>query len=191
MTRYVIDIPSNRVIFFTEDSGINLVLTESTVIYEDVDSPPETMTLSNAWNWKLVGRTFVPQTNDTVIKLTPSEQAFKDNKDAVLKFLKDQINKRRNEVSSDYVNGQYVVNFLYSLSAQSKELADLARAKNISIDEMRQEIFSKLESFNSTMIRTEIWKEHYLKRINDCTSNNDLSAIRDEIGSVDFGRDLY
>ena len=57
-TRYIIDIPSNRVIFFTEDDTVVLRAGEEAIVYEDLQPPPKDMTLGNAWSWKLYGRDF-------------------------------------------------------------------------------------------------------------------------------------
>ena len=52
----VIDINSNRVIFYTSDRSASLVLTKNTSIVDYSGSWPEEITLTNCFNWILVGK---------------------------------------------------------------------------------------------------------------------------------------
>ena len=124
-------------------------------------------------------------------QLTPEEQAFNDNKDVTLKLLKNLINTARNKDYKEYDHTPYSIGILSSLSDDSNDLISLAKVKNIPLEELQAQIKSNWETFNKTIIRTEIWKEHFLTKINASTTNEELYAIRDEIGSTNFGRDLY
>lgn len=195
-TRYIIDIPSNRVIFFTTDDSVTLRTGDSSIIYEDMFGPPEGMELTNAWNWKLFGRDF-RKTDDDV--KTPGAKTdidtLEENKKEVIKSLNILINNAR-KIAPNPLNFNPSVRIIIQ-----NELNDsvgpwpmceaLAKARDISVDQCREEEADKHAEFVNLLIRTEQWYHYYLTKIKNTATVEDLALVRDELANRNFKVDLF
>ena len=195
-TRYIIDIPSNRVIFFTQDSTVSLRAGDSAIIYEDMFDPPEGMTLGNAWSWKLIGRSFKKMEQELEPPAAKTDiDTLEENKKEVIKSLNILINNAR-KVAPNPLNFNPSVRVIIQ-----NELKDpngpwpmceaLARARNISLDQCMQEEGDRHREFVNLLIRTEQWYHYYLKKINDCASVDQLAVVRDEMANRNYKVDLF
>ena len=195
-TKYIIDIPSNRVIFFTKDETVPLRAGEEAIIYEDVNPPPEGMTLANAWSWKLFGRDFKRMEWPTPVHAKTDVDVFDENKQETLKALNIRINDARKNVPQTALNYNFLVqsiilNELNDSTGPWPMLEALAKVKNMSIDEYRSTAKDNVHEVNKILIRTEQWYQHYLDRINSASNNADLYVIRDELANRNFKVDLF
>lgn len=191
-TRYIIDIPSNRVIFFTKDQSVSLRSGDSSIIYEDMFDPPEGMTLDNAWTWKLFGREFQQVEKDSV---KASTDTLDENKKEVIKALNILINNARKIVPNP-LNFNPSVRIIIQNEIKNSNgpwpmIEALAKARSISIEQCKKEEEEKHAVFVNLLIRTEQWYHFYLKKIEECTSVEDLAIVRDEMANRNFKVDLF
>jgi len=194
-TRYIIDIPSNRVIFFTKDETVTLRPGDSAVIYEDMFGPPEGMTLANAWSWKLYGRTFQRMEGDIVKGPDTNVDTLEENKNEVTKALNVSINnsRKRLRVPLDYTREVYLMiqQELDKSSGQQPMIEALAKVDGSTVSEYIEKIKKELDEYNRILIQSEQWKRYYQKKIDTASTVDDLAILRDEIANRNFKVDLF
>jgi hypothetical protein len=194
-TRYIIDIPSNRVIFFTKDETVTLRPGDSAVIYEDMFGPPEGMTLANAWSWKLYGRTFQRMEGDIVKDPDTNVDTLEENKNEVTKALNVSINnsRKRLRVPLDYTREVYLMiqQELDKSSGQQPMIEALAKVDGSTVSEYIEKIKKELDEYNRILIQSEQWKRYYQKKIDTASTVDDLAILRDEIANRNFKVDLF
>lgn len=193
-TQYIIDIPSNRVIFFTEDATVQLKPGDSAILYEDVNPPPEQMTLNNAWSWKLYGRDFIRMEEGRVLGGQPVD-TLAENRAEVIKALNILLNNVRKK-NQNPLNYNTSVHAIMQFELDNPDLPcplieALAKVKSQTVDEYRKTAKEKNDEFVKMLIRTEQWYQYYLDKIANAQNVNELAVIRDEMASRNFNLDLF
>lgn len=193
MPKYVIDVPSNRVIYFTTNDQESLVPGKEAVIYQDHFSPPSDMTIQNCWNYKLVGRTLIKQYDGETRTTKPT--AVGENKQALIKLLTHQINAARSKLMKDFDFEPQVYLMAYNeaitTTGPQPYCEQLAKMKKINIVECRSFVIAEYQKFSRYLLNTDIWRRHYLEKIEASTTEEDQAVLRDEIGARNFEMDLF
>lgn len=193
MTRYIIDIATNRVIFFTQDENVPLNPCTNGILYEDFSEPPAEMSLANCWNWKLFGREIIRQEEERVAKVKPDTLAV--NKESTLKLLTTMVNGARSSIRPVLTLGFYTTQIMFEEAVSSQGpwpiCESIARAKGITLENAREEMIRTTDSIRETLIRTEQWYQYYKTKINDINDLDALAVLRDEIGARNFKVDLF
>lgn len=195
-TRYIIDIPSNRVIFFTQDETVSLRAGDSSIIYEDMFDPPEGMRLENAWTWKLFGRDFRQMESEVKVpSANTNVDTLEENKKEVIKSLTILINNAR-KIAPNPLNFNpsvrlIIQNEIDDLIGPWPMCDALAKARGITVEQCKKEEKEKHTEFVDLLIRTEQWYHYYLTKINNSQTVEELASTRDEMANRNFKLDLF
>lgn len=192
MPKYVIDVPSNRVIYFTTDENEILTPGREAMVYQDLFETPAGMTIKNCWNYKLVGRSFIKQ--DTAPRTTKPD-ALTENKNAVRQVLTHQINAARKKITQDF-DFEPEIHLLAVLEASNPAspqpyCEQLAKMKKINVTEARSLIIEEHRRFSRLMLNTNLWKQYYDTKLSECADPEALALLRDEIGARNFEMDVF
>ncbi len=193
MPKYVIDVPSNRVIYFTTNDQESLVPGKEAVIYQDHFAPPADMTIQNCWNYKLVGRSLIKQQDENTRTTKPT--AVEENKNALIKLLTNQINAARKKLMNDFDFEPQIYLMAYqeaiSTSGSQPYCEQLAKMKKINIVECRSFVIAEYQRFSKHLLNTDIWRRYYLEKIESSGTEEEQAVLRDEIGARNFEMDLF
>ena len=83
--RLILDLETQRVIYFTDDFEEELSLDESVVCYDYLDELPEKLKLTNCWNWKVENNKLVHTPKEEKNK-PPRINIFQHNKNRSFLF---------------------------------------------------------------------------------------------------------
>jgi hypothetical protein len=184
MPRLVIDISTNRVIYFTEDMEKLLTLNQHTAMRDWLEPLPADMKLNNCWDWRLKGDTL----EYTVKDPAPAETLLEQNKKNVRQLLMDRINAARKPHFSAYVGNDWIKNKRIEEANAGGGPLLLAEAatKNKELSVLIREVLDADRTFSQVMIKTETLKIQYQKAINEATEESVLWELRDEIANTNY-----
>lgn len=181
----VLDLACHRVIHFTHDSSSRLIQNEHIYFKEWFEELPIGMTLSNCWDWKLVGDKLVLDTG----KITPIKKSLLDhNKERIQKYLIDRVNGLRNNLVPDCLEGDYLraLKLGEARNNGGPMLNYLAENLGITVQELVDEVQFKYNEYKSIMARSEIFRIIYKTKIEQASDNQELYKLRDEIAIFDI-----
>lgn len=184
MPRLVIDIATNRVIYFTEDMEKQLTPNQHIAMRDWLEPLPANMKLDNCWDWRLKGDILEYTVKDPV----PPETLLEQNKKNVRQLLMDRINAARKPHFPAYVGNEWIRN---KRIAEAKEgggplLLAEAATKNKELEVLIREVLDSDRTFSQVMIKTETLKVQYQKAINEATEESVLWELRDEIANANY-----
>lgn len=181
MTRLILDITTNRVIYFTADLQQELTLSQHVVARDWLEEIPNGMTLNNCFNWQIDGNKLV----NTASAPRKPVDLFEQNKTKVKQLLIEKINDARRPYFSKAVGGDYIRDRKLKEAQEGKgELIEqIASSQRKTTAQVCAEIIAAYRKFSYVMVRTEELKLHYEKAINDTTTESVLWAIRDEFAN--------
>lgn len=182
MPRLIIDIATNRVIYFSTDMEQTFTLNEHVTMRDWPEDLPANMQLNNCWNWRIAGNKLE---NTEINKATPALSLFEQNKNKVKNLLIEKINDARRPYFSKVVGGDYIRDRkLKEAQEGSGPLVEqIANSQNKDLATVCSEIITAYRKFAYVMARTEELKLQYQKEINECNEEAVLWKIRDEFAN--------
>lgn len=185
MYRLILDAYCSRVMYFTSDPKVKLHLNDHVTMREWFELLPDSMTLGNCWDWKIMGDKLVhdPGTNKTITKTL-----FEENKDNVTKLLINKVNSSRQSIQSKFIESDYSRGrkILEASNNGGEFLSEIAKMTGKTVSVLCQEIIAKHTEYERIMTISEIWKDYYKHRLSIAKTNDELYSIRDEIANKDF-----
>jgi hypothetical protein len=128
--RLVIDIATNRVVYFTKSESEELHLNEFVIIYEYHKELPINLTLSNCWNFRLESQDLVETEDDYKIK---RQSEFEFNKSTFFKQLAQKFENLKHNCISE--TGYSELRFNDIQSTDKFLLTNYARLHCITVDD--------------------------------------------------------
>lgn len=182
--RLVIDIASNRVVWFT-DSDTRIILTDSTALVDFQGEMPRKMTAANCWNWVLRDRKLTRLDNQK----TPSLAEM--NRAATEKALNRKISQLRNR----YANGLPFAEMIATekVNAANRYLADgtshfiIARTASlygIGMKEAAERIVREHDELVRGLLTTEAQLQEFRVKIANAKTEPEMLAVHDAIATL-------
>jgi hypothetical protein len=186
MIRLVLDISTMRVIYFTDDLNQTLHPADETLIHDFRHELPNEITLSNCWNWKLEGDKLVESISKKQNEYVPT--IFELNKKECLNFLIQRVNDLRMKYQTDCEMGIFMrlYKFEQSFMQHSDFITMLAKVNNVFPEDYKKNVIEKEKETMEALKITEINREYFKEKINQCNNSEVLYEIRDHISSCDL-----
>lgn len=194
--RFIIDLPTNRIVFYTDDLSQHLVTDEQCVIADYTGELPASMTEKNSWNYKFYDQKIIsptPVTRQTISITDQNRKTFIDQvttkvneklaefNTASLQFL----NNKMEQAASGYLETQIdnkwllLVQRRYGFDTQ-KQAADFVLLETDKILDMifnvynlKEHTLKKLKSDNNSSLMTASYQE-FLKKLDSIDTVNNL-----------------
>jgi len=183
MTRLVLDLACNRVIYFTDDANARLTVNEHVYIREWLRPLPMGMELSNCWDWKLQGDSLSLDLGQVD---TYKKSLLEHNKDKTLQFLTDVINYLRKDIQPTCLSGKELreIKYQQAIAGEGDLIESMAQTLGWDLDEVCREIRFQRQNHDYVLIETEKLRELYKEKIFLATSNDEIYSIRDNIAQL-------
>jgi hypothetical protein len=180
MIKIVLDVKTLRVIYYTEDANQDLVIHYDTILFEYDKPLPNGMSLTNCWNWRLVGDTFVPDTP----QINTPQTILEHNRNEVRRLLEQRINECRSGLNLY----SHVLNIKTNdIKTDNMDfLTLLAQAKGVTLDYYVDMIDKEDYNLGVDLRNTEINYEYFNRLIISCMDMEQLFALRDRIYNTDL-----
>lgn len=181
-TRLIIDIATNRITYFTKDMNQQLTLNEHVTTRDWLEELPSDMTLSNCWNWNLIGD---KMTNTEYRAPAPVVPLLEQNKNKVRQLLVQRINGTRQPYFSKAVGGDWIRDRKLKEAQEGNGplIQQMAETQGKEVSAICSDIISAYRTFNNVMNKTEESKLRYEKLLNEATEESQVWVLRDEIAN--------
>lgn len=172
----VIDINSNRVIFYTSDRSASLVLTKNTGIVDYSGSWPEEITLTNCFNWILVGKelkhleTYKNQQGLSVLEI--NRAAYIDN-----------VNNITNKLRSSFIDLD-VIKAVLAETTDRPLATSLSKSTGHSVNTIVSIYQNKLNEYTEFLRLTEFVRNRFTTAFELCRSNSELIFVKSMFDSA-------
>jgi hypothetical protein len=186
-TRIILDISTNRIIFFTKDYNQTLIVDENTVLYDYTKPLPENLTISNCWNFRLNGQT-IEETKYVNQNLKESELSF--NKKTFIKQINARLNEEIEKLIFELEYSEFRVQEARSPGSNLILIKEFASQNKMSVDEAIAYTLNSEDTRNSKIKIIEYVRQQYIKRAMLVTNNKQLMLIRDRFMNRKSFRDL-
>lgn len=180
MIRLVLDGPTMRVMYFTNDFKQDLNLVDGTLLYDHYGTRPVEMELSNCWNWKLIGNKLV--NTEATVPNTPVT-LFEHNRKETRKLLIEKINNARKPLLPSCTGGDLIRNFKIT---DNDFIKQLAKSAGLTEEQYLANVQLAKQLNEEKLKNTEINREYYNKKLNDATTDEETFAIRDKFANTDL-----
>jgi hypothetical protein len=177
--RLILDIATMRVIYYTADLNQPLASADRTLVYDYQGDLPTGMTLSNSWNYRLIGNRLV----NTETEPAKKPSLLESNRSEAQKLLVDRVNQARNRLMSNCNAGDWVRRLKID---DQVFIAELALAAGVSADQYRQEVLLTKTQREQELKNTEINRVYYRRLLRQAKTNEEIVALRDEFANVDL-----
>jgi hypothetical protein len=172
----VIDIPTSRVIFFSEDrSNITQSMQTVTVLYKGI--MPQNMTVNNCWNWKLVGKELIN---------TVDNQEIDTQKNLLIAHINKTCDAEYKKLPAEIKADIILEISKFRLSELVPILEALSKASGKSILETIEDIEQKIQTKRNGLKIIEFIRTRFLEAIKFCKADTELLAVRKEFAVAQF-----
>jgi len=190
MPRLIIDIATDRVIYFTNDIEQVLELNDHVTMQDWPEPLPTDMSLNNCWNWCVRGNVL----KNTTGAVTGSANTLLDqNKKNVSQLLINKINAVRQPYTSKYIHNDWIrsqrlieARLVEAQHGAGPLLSAEAAIKNIEVAVLAKEVIDSERMYQLIMVKTETLKLKYQKAIDETTEESSLWQLRDEIANANY-----
>jgi hypothetical protein len=175
--RLVLDIATNRVVYFTQSLDEKLHLNEFVITYEYAYSLPANLTLSNCWNFRLVGNKLIESVETPRSKSTTE---FNFNRSVFLEQINQTFERYRNIVISE--SGYSEIRYSETQSSDPNKLIlnGYASLHGISLEEADQQTKLQRLEYVRLMNNIEYLREQYLMLAKIAVNNNQIMVVYGE-----------
>lgn len=182
--RLLVDLATDRILWYTTDLQSPLNNDEHSAIAEYDGELPEGITLQNSWNYGYKNKQIVllnkPQVKPTLVE---------SNRTSINKLLLDKVNEKRATIKSLIRYDDYVELLIYNdaYAYNGANLEDLvwlklaAKHKEITPVQAIEVIKFEFNEKRRILFATEDLYLEMSKRIKSATTNEELFAIRTEV----------
>lgn len=182
--RVLIDIESNRVIWFSEDDE-TLICTERTALINYTDPLPVGITRQNCWNWVLRERKIVP------VEIPQPEKLVEINRRQAEKLLYRKIAEKRQQIAPDLPFGEMIqarkvadAQEYLNTGTSSGLLARLASLWSVSFDQAARRVVHDWTAKERMLFQTEAQLVEYLHRLGTALGSDEILALHAEIAKL-------
>ena len=169
----VLDTKSNRVIFYTSDLSQNLVLTNNSVIYRYTGIWPSQITLENCWDWMLVeselvhAATYNNRNGLSILEINRKE------------YIKN-VNRKSNSVIDNYKKLDLIKLIIEELDNNNQGgdlIKSISEGTGESLENTILYFKDQFDSYKSLLSFVEFTRHRYIRALQLCRSNSELSYI--------------
>lgn len=180
--RLIIDIATNRIIYFTGDASKALFTDEYSALVSYNGELPAELSLTNAWAYRYDKQQIVKP------PLNPNDKPLLDkNKESVKAMIQQRVAAKLNEIT--------LADLLFNEQAVSEavlfEKLDSFKALNVLKDELGLTVLAEAAEHAKQHLRREAVMQKVLNlralkveltnKVTACTTNVDVFAVRDEL----------
>ena len=194
MIRIVVDLATDRVIWFTTDPDLDIVPEPESIICDYEGELPEGMTPVNSWNYRF--RNQKVYLADPV-EPRPLKSLLDNNKEEITQLLRKEVDRVRQQVCAAslpalevrLVKQAAVVAHIAGTATPSQEQMLRSMAlPNESLPEVVRRIRRAMEEGEKLLCKSELMLRTWLSRIEACTSATEIagyaSAIKQDISTL-------
>jgi hypothetical protein len=174
--RLIIDIATNRVVYFTMSESEELHLNEHVILYSYHKELPSNLTLSNCWNFRLENQTLI----ETEIEYkTQRRSEFEFNKATFFKQLAQRFDNLKHRCISE--TGYSELRFNDIQSTDKCLITNYADLHCITIDDAVKKTIEQHDQYLQSMQNIEYLREYFLMLGKLTTSTPQLMMIQEEL----------
>lgn len=184
--RLLIDLATDRVIWYTEDLTAQLHTDEHSVQAEYTGELPEGMTHANAWNFVYRNRTLI----NTEVPTNPPKSLLETNRESINKFLINKINEKRLQKYPrveykdyiDFINFDNASKFIKGEMYDAQPLYIVQKTLGLNgIDEAARKIIQQKNEKDAFLLSSELLLLETAEKIKNANTSDTLFFIRSEL----------
>jgi hypothetical protein len=181
--RLLIDLATDRVIWYTDDLTAQLHTNEHSVQAEYLGDLPNGMSHANAWNYVYRNKVLT----NTEVPANPPKSLLEINRTSINSFLVEKINEKRLQKYPRIEHREYIdsINFENATKFLKGEVYDvqclyIIQVSNMfnSIEEAAKSVINRKQEKDAFLLSTELLLLEMTKKIKDATTNEELFQIR-------------
>jgi len=177
----IIDLATNRVVYFTEDLDARLTTDEHTAIAVFEGDIPKGMNLHNCFNYRYVNK----ELSNTIKEPAPVESLLEQNRKSISKFVNEKIEQKFAKLGLDKFQSEFYRCLLEELNHNPDGLRFIEQFQienNMpSTDSTLSFIQNEMQQYRTQIIRLGILKLNWQTTVDNAKTSEELFDLRDRV----------